>query len=221
MAAKSTFSEEDYFDICERYGNFYEYDNGAIISRFNQQVLPTDLVDKMLLPTYSEDFLYAEPNIQTILGMATLNHGKIINNISFMLNLALEDLPYKIYQQAPNVFVKSKAKVFRIPDVLVVGLPELTDHRGYLLNPPLVIEVLSASTQKVDKNQKLEEYCSIETLENYVLIAQDKVFIEHFSRTPNTDQWICKTYTEKDELLYLLLLNCALEIENIYKGVQF
>ena len=155
MTANPNFSEENYFDICEKYGNFYEYNNGAIISRFNQQVLPTYIVEKMLLPSYSEALLYAEPNIETILGMATYNHGTIINNISFMLNLALEDLLYEIYQQAPNVFVQSKTRVFRIPDVLVVGLPKLSDHRGYLLNPLLIIEVLSDSTQKIDKTDKL------------------------------------------------------------------
>lgn len=220
MTANPNFSEENYFEICERYGNFYEYNNGAIISRFNQQVLPTDLVDKMLLPSYSEGLLYVEPNIETILGMATRTHGTIINNISFLLNLALEDLPYRIYQQAPNVFVQSKTRVFRIPDVLVVGLPELTDHRDYLLNPLLIIEVLSDSTQKTDKTDKLEEYCSIESLEDYVLIAQDKVLIEHFSRNKNTNEWFCKTYTQEDEFLYLLILKCALTIKKIYRNVE-
>jgi Uma2 family endonuclease len=220
MTANPNFSEENYFEICERYGNFYEYNNGAIISRFNQKVLPTDLVDKMLLPSYSEGLLYAEPNIETILGMATRTHGTIINNISFLLNLALENLPYRIYQQAPNVFVQSKTRVFRIPDVLVVGLPELTDHRDYLLNPLLIIEVLSDSTQKTDKTDKLEEYCSIETLEDYVLIAQDKVLIEHFSRNQNTNEWFCKTYTQEDEFLYLLILKCALTIKKIYRNVE-
>lgn len=110
---------------------------------------------------------------------------------------------------------------FFYPDVSVTcDRPQLADdQRDVLLNPLIVIEVLSGSTENYDRGRKFLSYQEIESLKEYVLVSQDGVLVEHFRR--ESEHWV---YTKSEGLeatLDLPSAGCELPLREIYAQVDF
>ncbi|HEX8369915.1 MAG TPA: Uma2 family endonuclease, partial [Pyrinomonadaceae bacterium] len=84
-----------------------------------------------------------------------------------------------------------------------------------LLNPIAVFEVLSKSTEKRDRGDKAEDYYRLESLKDYVLVSQNRVRVEHFSRQKN-NEWTLKIYENLEEVLELKSINCQIPLKLIY-----
>ena len=107
------------------------------------------------------------------------------------------------------------------PDVSAFcGTPELTDGETTLLNPVLIVEVLSASTRDYDKGGKFRLYRSIPGLEDYLLIDSEEVFVEHFRKT-DSGEWTLREYRRRSEEIVLASLGVRLSLDEIYAGVVF
>lgn len=108
------------------------------------------------------------------------------------------------------------------PDVSVVcDQPELEDkHQDTLLNPLLIVEVLSKSTEAYDRGRKFDHYRTIPSLQEYVLVAQDRIHVDHYARQ-ETGQWLLTTFTDSDESVKLPALDCAIPLVEIYANVAF
>jgi Uma2 family endonuclease len=112
--------------------------------------------------------------------------------------------------------------LYTYPDVTVYcGEPILADdHRDTLLNPRVIIEILSKSTEAHDRGFKFAEYRRIESLRDYVLVSQQEPRIEVFSRAPN-GKWVLSEYFGANAECEFPSVNCSIPLSAIYNGVEF
>ena len=105
------------------------------------------------------------------------------------------------------------------PDVVVVcGEPEFEDDAfDTLLNPIVIVEVLSPSTEAYDRGAKFTRYKQVASLQEYVLVAQDKVCVEHHRR--HGPQWVLNHYRALEDMLPLPAIGCELPLRDIYARV--
>jgi Uma2 family endonuclease len=148
---------------------------------------------------------------------ATREHNLITGNIAGELRLQLRGKPCETYSNDMRVRI-SRTALYTYPDVVVVcGTPLfLDDHRDTLINPLLIIEVLSPSTEGYDRGEKFKYYRSIESFSEYMLIAQDKIAADHFVKQDNI--W---TIREVEQEIRLITIPCLLNFSDIYDRVEF
>ena len=115
----------------------------------------------------------------------------------------------------------SQTGLYTYPDVVVVcGEAQFEDaHLDTLLNPALIVEVLSESTESHDRGRKFAHYRSIESLQEYVLVSQLEPRIERFLR--NREDWVYSECTETDGSMELTSIRCRLSLRNTYLQVSF
>ncbi len=108
------------------------------------------------------------------------------------------------------------------PDVAIVCGERLflDGHRDTLLNPKVIVEVRSPSTEAYDRGRKFEHYRQIESLEQYLLLSQDRMQAELFSRQPS-GQWLLAFATQPEELVDLSSVGCTLSLAECYEKVDF
>lgn len=113
-------------------------------------------------------------------------------------------------------------KFFSYADASVVcGELELLPGRtDTIINPILIVEVLSPSTESYDKGKKFEQYRSIKALQSYVLIDQARVFVEPYCKE-GLNSWHYETLTELEQVLRIPALELEIPLANIYDKVNF
>lgn len=147
-------------------------------------------------------------------------HNLIVVNTVIELGTQLKKRPCKVYSNDMRVKV-SPTGLYTYPDVVVVcGKAEFDDrHFDTLLNPTLIVEVLSESTETYDRNRKFEHYRALESLVEYVLITQRRPHIESWRRQPN-QQWLLTATDGLDSVLRLDAIGCDLALAEIYDKVE-
>jgi Uma2 family endonuclease len=159
--------------------------------------------------------------IITKLPMARTPHNRISSNVITALNNVLDaqgkDFDVLGGQQAVYL------PVFNIsvyPDVLVVSEAPLhwDNNQVLLINPILIVEVLSRSTRAYDRGDKFTKYKSLESLREYVLIDQKQCYIESFYREEPT-LWRNSIVKDLSQSLYLKSLDCSIDLAKVYKRV--
>jgi Uma2 family endonuclease len=151
----------------------------------------------------------------------TREHNLINGNIVFELQSQLVDRPCEIYFCDMRIKV-SASGLYTYPDVAVVCNPPIfeDDHRDTLLNPQLIIEVLSESTESYDRGKKFSHYQMIETLQEYVLVSQANCHVERYTRH-GKGEWIYSTSTDPNGQLELNSIACRLSLRTLYRRVEF
>lgn len=155
------------------------------------------------------------------MGGASPRHVLIVTNVVAELRLQLKKTPCAVYSTDLRVNV-SATGLYTYPDVLVVcGTPQFSDeYKDTLLNPLLIVEVLSKSTESYDRSKKFEQYRAIPSFMEYLLIAQDRTHVEHYVRqTDNT--WVFSETNDRQATLPLPSINCRLPLLEIYDKVEF
>jgi Uma2 family endonuclease len=105
------------------------------------------------------------------------------------------------------------------PDAAVFcGTPELTENQCSLLNPAVIIEVLSPSTCRYDEGSKFTLYRSIPSFQDYLLIDSEKVFVQHY-RKINTDEWLLHDYFDLADSIVIHSINETICLNEIYDGI--
>jgi Uma2 family endonuclease len=125
---------------------------------------------------------------------------------------------------ASDMRVKISAKQYVYPDVIVVcGEPKLSDDKfDNLLNPTVIIEVLSDSTEAYDRGLKFKNYRKLDSLQEYILIAQDKPSIERFTRQIDGTWNIAANDAEGlDSSVELASIGCKVHLAEVYEHVVF
>lgn len=147
-------------------------------------------------------------------------HNLIAGNILATLHSQLRRKPCRVYPSDMRIKVL-RTGLNTYPDVVVVcGQPQFTDlTRDTLINPSIIIEVLSSSMERYDRGLKFENYRMIESLQDYLLIAQDHYHIEHYAQQAN-GQWLLTEATGLDEMLNLTSIECTLHLEDVYEKVE-
>ena len=113
-------------------------------------------------------------------------------------------------------------RLFAYP-VLSVSCGELLLHdaeEDVLLNPIVIVEIVSPTNEAFVRGRKWAQYQSIASLQTYVLVAQNEPRIEQFVRQPD-DTWLLSTVAGMDKSIYLASINCTLALSDVYKGVDF
>ena len=113
--------------------------------------------------------------------------------------------------------------LFSYPDVVVIGgEPQYHDeHRDVVINPTVIIEVLSESTEARDRGVKFHRYQTWSpTLTDYVLVSQEMPLIEHFERQPD-GSWTLRIYQGIEESFKIKSINCALKLADVYARIVF
>ena len=151
---------------------------------------------------------------------SNLAHNLITGNILGELHTRLKDAECFVFANQMRVSIPA-AKSYFYPDVGVVcEEPRFEDDVfDTLLNPIVVIEVLSPSTEVYDRGEKFAHYRRLPSLQEYVLVAQDQIRVEHYRRQER--QWIFTDFQERDEILSLPSLQCELPLQEIYERVAF
>jgi Uma2 family endonuclease len=111
---------------------------------------------------------------------------------------------------------------YTYPDLSIVcGEERYEDRRqDTLLNPRLIVEVLSPSTERHDRGWKFKNYQLIQSFEEYVLISQDEPRVERFARQGDGG-WLMTQVTGLDRAVYLQSVNCEIPMNEVYEGVVF
>jgi Uma2 family endonuclease len=151
----------------------------------------------------------------------SFNHNRIINRICAYLLNALQGKNYEPFSSDVKVWIPKYRKA-TYPDVMVIeGEPEQYDNRtDTLLNPRLIIEVLSKSTEDYDQGDKFKFYRSIPSLQEYLLISQYEIDIQHYTKTEG-GFWIYRTYETLEETIALTSINTDISVASIYEGIVF
>jgi Uma2 family endonuclease len=151
---------------------------------------------------------------------ASARHVLIVTNVVRELGTQLRRRPCTVYSSDLRVRV-SETGLYTYPDVVVVcGTPQWADdQQDTLLNPTLLVEVLSESTKDYDRGGKFEHYRTLQSLIEYVLIAQDKTHVEHFVRQPD-NRWILSETNSVEDTIHLSSIGCKLELAEIYDKVE-
>lgn len=151
---------------------------------------------------------------------ASERHNLIVGNVIAALHFPLRKTPCKVYPSDMKVRLPDSRKFF-YPDVSVVcGETRFADNkRDVFLNPLLVVEVLSESTAAYDRGKKFQSYQQIESLQEYLLIAQDEFVVEHYARQPD-DKWLYTKATDLEASVSLPSLRCEIALRDIYDKVS-
>ena len=150
---------------------------------------------------------------------ASRRHNLITGNAFGELRNQLKGKSCEAYAQ--DMRVRTTPEDYAYPDVVIVcGEPLFEDAEYTLLNPTVLIEVLSKSTEARDRDDKLHDYHALESVTDYVLIAQDKTLVDHYFKQANGD-WTLRSYTKPDEVIRLSSIGCELSLAELYAQVKF
>lgn len=147
-------------------------------------------------------------------------HNLITMNTANGLYNQLTEQGCRVYASDMRVGIGAGVSYF-YPDVTVVcDKPRFEDDAfDTLINPQVVIEVLSDSTANYDRGEKFRRYRQLESLQEYILISQDQVHIEHHLRQGK--QWLLSEFSELENVLPLTSIGAELSLRQIYRFVEF
>jgi len=148
---------------------------------------------------------------------ASDEHIAICMNLAFALRQHLHGKSCRVQMSEGKVRLwLGDQDIFYYPDVMVTCDPRDTD-RYYKRYPKIVVEVLSESTEAIDRRERFLSYRQIETIEEYVLVAQNKAEITAFRRA---NQWQPEFFHGFEEAISLPLIGFSLSLRSIYEGVK-
>jgi Uma2 family endonuclease len=147
-------------------------------------------------------------------------HNLIASNVLASLHGQLRRKPCRVYPSDMRVKVL-RTGLNTYPDVVVVcGQPDFVDEkRDTLINPTVIVEILSPSTERYDRGVKFRHYRAIESLRDYILIAQDRQYLEHYTRQEN-GQWLLEEASDMTAHITLESIACTLSLEDTYEKVE-
>jgi len=151
----------------------------------------------------------------------SINHNSILINLIVLLKLALRGTNYRLQSSDLRLWIPQYNRGL-YPDLMIIaGEPLFSDNRNdEILNPCVIIEVLSPSTSGYDRGDKFRYYRSIPQLNQYLLVSQGEILIESYSKT-SENHWLLQEYTPARGIISLDSLGISLNLADIYEGIDF
>ena len=151
---------------------------------------------------------------------ASRRHGLIVANLIAELRQQLKEKPCEVYPSDVRLRVTA-AGLYTYPDVMVVcgDIQFADDQKDTLLNPVLLIEVLSESTRDYDLGVKFQYYRTLPSLMEYLTVAQDEPLVGHYRRQPE-DRWLLVETRDLSQTIQLPSISCSLAMAEIYDKVE-
>lgn len=157
-------------------------------------------------------------------------HGDICTNLVIQLGVRLRDTNCRVrskdtkVRSGPAPISRKSAKgLFSYPDVVVIcGEPQYYDEiRRVVINPTVIIEVLSDSTEAFDRGEKFLRYQNWNpSLTDYILVSQFAVIVEHYVRQPD-GSWSYQVYQGLDQSLAVKSIDCRFQLSEVYDRIVF
>ena len=150
---------------------------------------------------------------------ASREHNLISLNVGGELRSQLRQRPCEVYVNDMRVKI-SPTGLYTYPDVVVAcDEPRFEDAEvDTLLNPTLIVEVLSPSTEDYDRGTKFEHYRTLPSLQEYLLLSQDKIHIVHYTRQADAT-WVLSETSRQEDHIQLPAIACDLSVAEIYAKV--
>jgi Uma2 family endonuclease len=147
-------------------------------------------------------------------------HNLLVTNIVAELRERLRSSPWRVYPSDMRVRLKPTG-LYTYPDVVAVCREAvfLDDQTDTLLNPALLVEVLSPSTEAYDRGRKFDQYKSIESLREYLLVASDRVHADLYIRQPD-GRWLLSSADSPESSLTLESVGAELTLADLYEKVE-
>lgn len=151
----------------------------------------------------------------------TPNHNDISGNLYILLKSALKGKDYRIFYADQRLRIPA-VNLYSYPDVMVVPKPlELqTGRRDTVVNACFIAEVLSKSTQNYDRSEKFAAYRTIPTFQEYLLVDQHRVHVEHHVKTA-VNQWLFSEYDDPSVILSFNAFEVQIQIAELYENIDF
>ena len=151
---------------------------------------------------------------------ASLGHNVIVAHLVAELDVQFRGRPCRVFASDLRVAVSPDGP-FYYPDVVALCAEPrlLDDERDTLLNPEVVIEVLSPSTEAFDRGLKFSHYRAIPSVREVVFVAQDRARVEHFA-CRDDDQWLLTDHAGLEAAVELPAVGCRLELARVYDKVE-
>lgn len=155
------------------------------------------------------------------MGRVSADHVLVVTNLVGELGSQCKGGPCTVYSSALRVRV-APTGLYTYPDVIVLcDEPRFSDEQeDTLVNPALIIEVLSESTKDYDRGRKFEQYRAIDSFVEYLLIAQDRPHVEHYTRQPD-GSWLLHETNNLEDTIHLTSVRCSLRMAEIYLKLGF
>ena len=174
---------------------------------------------RAIAETSEEKCEYHDGEIVTMTG-GTLNHSLVMGNIFFSLKLLLRDTQFMVVNSEMRIWLPDYRCGVYADAVVFDGRPQLNnDRQDEALNPLLIVEVLSPSTEEYDRTNKFRMYRSIPSFCEYILVRQNKVFVERYSK--QAQGWTYNDFDSLDQSIFLESVNIELPIADIYRDIEF
>ena len=196
------------------------FEEGVNMSAYPlQQLTPQDYLAFERRSETKHEFVNGE--VFDMVG-ASRSHNLIIANVVGELRAQLKERRCEVYPNDMRVHIP-RTGLYTYPDAVVVcGTPQFEDdRRDTLLNPTVIVEVLSPSTEAHDRGLKFESYRAIPSLQEYLLISQTKPLIERYVRQENTRFWMFDEAAGLDAVIELTAIACRLALAEVYDKIEF
>ena len=151
----------------------------------------------------------------------TPDHNDIAGNLLVALKAALRGKSFRTFILDQRLWIPARS-IYTYPDVMVVPQPlQLqTGRSDTVTNPCFIAEVLSNSTKGYDRGDKFLAYRTIPTFQEYLLIDQYSIHVEHHVKT-SPNQWLLSEYTSQDVMLTFNTFDCKVTIADLYENLEF
>jgi Uma2 family endonuclease len=151
----------------------------------------------------------------------TTSHNEIAGNLYAHLKFALRQQNYRVYIGDVRLWIP-RYRQYTYPDVMVIqGEPIYTaPGTTTVMNPILIAEVLSKSTQNYDQGEKFMYYRSTPEMQEYVLVDQSQYYVMQYTKTKD-GKWLLSEYEGEDSALKLSSINFEISLNDLYSGVSF
>jgi len=148
------------------------------------------------------------------------NHSVICVNMNWRLGESLAEKECVVFDSNMKLRI-AETDSFVYPDVMVVcgDIQFYQERTDILINPVLIIEVLSPSTRLFDRVEKFEYYRSISSVKEYLLISQDKPMVESYYKQ-DEKKWLYSVVKGVEESIYLQSIDCKLDLKDIYHKTE-
>ena len=179
------------------------------------------LTKKMTREAYLEFERNSEERYEFVNGelveveVAKAIHEILVNTIGALLFIALRGTKYQPLNSNVKIAIDAKGN-YRYADVSVVEKETIALDSDMLSNPEVIIEVLSDSTENLDRTKKFEEYQTLESLKEYVLVSTEKAQVEIYRRN-NRTEWTYQVLQNKTDIVQLQSIGIEMSVAEIYE----
>ncbi len=148
------------------------------------------------------------------------NHNQLAINLTSTLNYNLRREPYRVFMSDLRLWIPN-CGLYTYPDVMVVNTPLIfaENRQDTIVNPIIIAEILSDSTEKYDRGDKFRMYRTIPSFKEYLLISQTSMQVEKFTKN-DSNQWVLSEYATKESIITFSSFELEISLDELYDRVE-